>query len=223
MIVQIYEVADRAEAVALAALGVDHVGVLVGSGKFPRELAPAAARAIFEALPAATRRVALALSADPNEIARAIDGARPDILHLGAATEHLTADQVRALKARHPGLPIMRSIPVVGPESLAIAQTYETIADFLLLDSHVPGDRQIGAVGRTHDWTVSRRIVETVAVPAILAGGLGPDNVGAAIRAVRPFGVDSKTRTDRADGAGKDRDAVARFVAAARLEGHPPG
>jgi hypothetical protein len=55
MIVQIYEVADRAEAVALAALGVDHVGVLVGSGQFPRELAPAAARVIFEALPAASR------------------------------------------------------------------------------------------------------------------------------------------------------------------------
>jgi len=216
MIVQIYEVADIEEAVALAALGVDHVGVLVGGGGFPRELAPAAARAIFAALPSSTRRVALSLSADPDEIARAIEGARPDILHLGAAIELLTADQVRALKARHPGLPIMRSIPVVGAESVALAKDHEGVADFLLLDSHTPGDRQIGAVGRTHDWTISRRIVETVAVPAILAGGLGPDNVGDAIRAVRPFGVDSKTRTDRTDGAGKDRAKVAAFVAAAR-------
>ena len=216
MIVQIYEVAEIEEAVALAALGVDHVGVLVGGGGFPRELAPAAARAIFAALPASTRRIALTLSADPDEITSAIDGARPDIMHLGAAIELLAVDQVRALQLRHPGLPIMRSIPVVGPESVALAKDYEGVADFLLLDSHTPGDRQIGAVGRTHDWTISRRIVETVAVPAILAGGLGPDNVGDAIRAVRPFGVDSKTRTDRADGAGKDRAKVAAFVAAAR-------
>jgi len=216
MIVQIYEVATVAEAVALAARGVDHVGVLVGEGGFPRELTPAAARAIFASLPAATRRVALALSADLDDIARAIDGARPDIIHLGAAIELLSADQARVLKARHPGLTLMRSIPVTGPESIAMACDYQGVADFLLLDSHTPGDKQIGAVGRTHDWTISRRIVETVAVPAILAGGLGPDNVGAAIRAVRPFGVDSKTRTDRADGAGKDLDAVARFVAAAK-------
>ena len=216
MIVQIYEVATPAEAAALARLGVDHVGVLVGDGGFPRELTPAAARAIFDALPARTRRVALALSADPAQIAQIADGARPDILHLGAALELLSVDRVRALKARFPGLPIMRSIPVVDHGSVDAARHYAGVADFLLLDSHAPGDRQIGALGRTHDWTISRRIVETVAVPAILAGGLAPDNVAAAIRAVRPFGVDSKTRTDRADGTGKDLDAVAAFVAAAR-------
>jgi phosphoribosylanthranilate isomerase len=53
-------------------------------------------------------------------------------------------------------------------------------------------------------------------VPVILAGGLGPDNVAAAIRAVRPAGVDSKTRTDRDDGShAKDLDRVRRFRAAA--------
>jgi phosphoribosylanthranilate isomerase len=91
------------------------------------------------------------------------------------------------------------------------------IADFLLLDSHDPGDRQIGGLGRAHDWTISRRIVDEVSVPAILAGGLDADNVAAAIAAVRPAGVDSKTKTDRADGNGKDLDKVRRFVAAAKL------
>jgi phosphoribosylanthranilate isomerase len=54
-------------------------------------------------------------------------------------------------------------------------------------------------------------------VPAILAGGLGPDNVAEAIKAVRPAGVDSKTKTDRPDGAGKDLEKVRQFVAAAKL------
>ena len=51
----------------------------------------------------------------------------------------------------------------------------------------------------------------------MLAGGLGPENVAAAIAAVRPAGVDSKTKTDRLDGSGKDLEKVEAFVAAAKL------
>jgi phosphoribosylanthranilate isomerase len=62
--------------------------------------------------------------------------------------------------------------------------------DILMLDSHGPGDAQIGALGVTHHWELDRKIVESVRIPVIIAGGLGPDNVIAAIRAVRPAGVD---------------------------------
>ncbi len=54
-------------------------------------------------------------------------------------------------------------------------------------------------------------------MPVILAGGLDADNVAAAIAAVRPAGVDSKTKTDRTDGNGKDIDKARRFVAAAKF------
>jgi phosphoribosylanthranilate isomerase len=90
------------------------------------------------------------------------------------------------------------------------------VADFLLLDSYRPADEQIGALGVTHDWRISRRIVEISAIPVILAGGLGPDNVADAIRVVRPAGVDSKTRTDRAGSHAKDLERVRRFHEAAR-------
>jgi phosphoribosylanthranilate isomerase len=109
----------------------------------------------------------------------------------------------------------MRSIPVMGEASIAIARSYDGIVDFLLLDSHRESDRQIGALGITHDWTISRRIVEAVKTPVILAGGLGPDNVADAIRAVRPAGVDSKTKTDRNGSHQKDLDRVRRFQEAA--------
>jgi phosphoribosylanthranilate isomerase len=89
---------------------------------------------------------------------------------------------------------LMRSIPAVGEANIAIARSYDGIADFLLLDSHRESDRQIGALGVTHDWTISLRIVELVETPVILAGGLGPDNVADAIRAVRPAGVTRKRR-----------------------------
>ena len=101
-------------------------------------------------------------------------------------------------------------------ESIEIARSYDGIVDFLLLDSHRESDRQIGALGVTHDWTISRRIVELVRTPVILAGGLGPDNVAEAIRAVRPAGVDSKTKTDRDGSQAKDIERVRRFHEAAR-------
>jgi phosphoribosylanthranilate isomerase len=217
MLVQIYEIQTPREAIALAALGVDHIGVLVGDGAFPRELPADRAKAIFAALPPSAKRVALSLSGDPAEVARVIEQTRPDIIHIGAAVELFSVRDALALKAAFPDVLIMRAIPVIDEPSIECARAYREAADILLLDSHDPGDRQIGGLGRVHDWSISRRIADEVGLPVILAGGLDGDNVAAAIAAVRPAGVDSKTRTDREDGSGKDLDKVRRFVAAAKL------
>ncbi|HEX9535700.1 MAG TPA: phosphoribosylanthranilate isomerase [Stellaceae bacterium] len=218
MLVQIYEVQTPEEALELARLGVDHIGVLVGDGAFPRELQADRASSIYAAVPLRAKRVALSLSADPAEIARVIELTRPDIIHIGAAVELFSVRGARALKAAFPDVRIMRAIPIVDEGSIECAKDYREVADFLLLDSHEPGDRQIGGLGRAHDWRISRRIVEEVGgVPVILAGGLDADNVAAAIAAVRPAGVDSKTKTDQTDGNGKDIDQARRFVAAAKF------
>jgi phosphoribosylanthranilate isomerase len=217
MLVQIYEVQTPEEGVALARLGVDHIGVLVGEGAFPRELPVGRTAAIFAALPPGAKRVALSLSADPAEIARVIEQTRPDIIHIGAAIELFSVRDTLAIKAAFSNTLIMRALPIVDEASIECANDYRGVADFLLLDSHEPGDRQIGGLGRTHDWSISRRIGDAAGVPVILAGGLDADNVAAAIAAVRPVGVDSKTKTDRADGGGKDLDKVRRFVAATKL------
>src|SRR5437868_14206822 len=204
MLVQIYEVQTPEEAVALARVGVDHIGVLVGDGAFPRELSAERASAIFAALPPGAKRVALSLSADPAEISRVLELTRPDIIHIGAAVELFSVRDTQALKTEFPDVRIMRAIPiVVDVGSCECAKNYRGVADFLLLDSHEPGDRQIGGLGRTHDWSISRRIADAGDVPVILAGGLDADNVAAAVAAVRPAGVGSKTKTDRADRHGQ--------------------
>ena len=172
MLVQIYEVATPEEAAALSRLGVDHIGVLVGDGAFPREL---------------------------------------------PAAQDFTPAMLHRLKLLVPEIAIMRAVAIVDETALDIARSYLGVADFLLCDSYDRATGQFGALGRTHDWRLSRRIVEEVGIPAILAGGLGPANVAAAIAAVRPTGVDSKTLTDRADGTGKDLDKVRQFVAAAAV------
>jgi len=217
MLIQVYEIASPGEAAALSAMGVDHIGVLVGDGSFPREQSIGHARQIFDGIGAGAKACALIVSAQVSAIAAMARVLQPDILHLGAAPELLSPADVAQLKAHFPNLPIMRSIPVVDEGSLALARAYEGVADLLLLDSHDPGDRQIGALGIAHDWELDRRIVASARMPVIVAGGLGPDNVADAIRASRPAGVDSKTKTDRVDGSHtKDLQAVRAFIAAAR-------
>jgi phosphoribosylanthranilate isomerase len=217
MIVQIYEVGSPEEARALGELGVDHIGVLVGDGAFPREQPVQRARLILSAVPPAAMGVALLLSADVRMLEQIISELRPAIVHLGASTDLLTPAAVQHLRRRYGALTVMRSIPVQDDDSVDIARSYDGIADMLLLDSHRQGDIQIGALGTTHDWELDRKIVDAVRIPVIIAGGLGPDNVADAIRAVRPAGVDSKTKTDRDDGShAKDLHKVRRFVARAK-------
>jgi phosphoribosylanthranilate isomerase len=220
MLVQIYEVTSPQEGNALAKLGVDHVGVLVGVGEFPREQPIQAAKRIFAALPPGSKGAALSLSADMQVIERIVTTLSPAILHLGASTDLLTPEHVSRLKKKFEWLCIQRSIPVVDEKSIGIARSYDGIADMLLLDSHKVGDRQIGALGSTHSWELDRKIIEQVRIPIIIAGGLGPDNVFDAVRVARPAGVDSKTKTDKDDGGHtKDLAKIEQFVSIAKSRG----
>ena len=150
-------------------------------------------------------------------IVRITTALMPDVLHLGAAPQYLSLTQVRTLKTNFPQVALMRSIPVVDESSIALARSYDGVADWLLLDSYESGDRQVGALGVTHSWELDRCIIENVRTPAIIAGGLGPENVQDAIRIARPAGVDSKTKTDKNDGTHtKDLKKVSAFVTAAR-------
>ncbi len=105
------------------------------------------------------------------------------------------------LRAALPGVSLVQVIHVTGEESFEEAcRVAEQGVDGLLLDS---GDQRLavkllGGTGRTHDWSISRRIREAVNVPMFLAGGLCPDNVREAVQAVQPFGLDvcSSLRTD---------------------------
>lgn len=91
-----------------------------------------------------------------------------------------------------PGVKIVQVIHVTGEESLEEAQLIAPQVDFILLDSGNPNlaVKELGGTGRTHNWAISRRIVESVPVPVFLAGGLRPDNVREAIESVQPYGLD---------------------------------
>jgi len=83
-------------------------------------------------------------------------------------------------------------IHVWDETALAEAGRVAQFADWLLLDSGRPADMQktLGGTGQTHNWEISRRIVQAIKKPVLLAGGLNPSNVQDALRRVQPFGVD---------------------------------
>ena len=96
------------------------------------------------------------------------------------------------LREELPGISLVQVVHVNGPEAVEEAIAIAPEVDAILLDSgnqSLP-IKELGGTGRTHDWRLSRAIRESVAVPLYLAGGLKPENVAAAIREVRPFGVD---------------------------------
>lgn len=117
-----------------------------------------------------------------------------------------------------PGIALVQVIHVSGPESVDEAVTVAGNVDALLLDSgnQKLAIKELGGTGRTHDWRISRRIVESVPIPVYLAGGLTPQNVTTAIREVRPFGLDicSGLRTNGNLDEGKVRQFFANVVAA---------
>ena len=98
----------------------------------------------------------------------------------------------RDLRAALPGVSIVQVIHVNGEEAITEALEAAPEVDAILLDSgnqNLPV-KQLGGTGRTHDWSLSRRIREAVEVPVFLAGGLNPANAAEAFRQVRPFGLD---------------------------------
>lgn len=96
------------------------------------------------------------------------------------------------LRRALPGVSIVQVIHVYGEESVDEAVSVAPHVDAILLDSgnQKLAVKELGGTGRTHDWTISRRIREAVAVPIFLAGGLNAGNVAEAVKQVGPFGLD---------------------------------
>ncbi|MFO0755380.1 MAG: phosphoribosylanthranilate isomerase [Byssovorax sp.] len=99
---------------------------------------------------------------------------------------------LKELRRRLPGVKLVQVIHVMGEQSIEEARAVAGLVDALLLDSGNPTlqVKELGGTGRVHDWEISRQIRERVDRPVFLAGGIGASNVGEAIRAVQPFGLD---------------------------------
>jgi phosphoribosylanthranilate isomerase len=130
--------------------------------------------------------------------------------------DRVARDVYAELRARLRGVSIVQVVHVAGEESYEEAVSVAPHVDALLLDSgnQSLAVKELGGTGRTHDWRLSRRIVEASPAPVFLAGGLKDENVAEAIETVRPFGLDvcSGVRTDGRLDAGKLKRFFAHTV-----------
>jgi len=223
--VKICGVTTPADARLVTQSGADAIGLNFVPGS-PRRLEPAAARAVAEAVPTGVVRVGVFAGAGADAIRSIAAAVGLDAVQLHGRVEGPLDVDPPALCAALRGLPVIRAVRLEAGSSdplaaarrwLAEAVTFGRAVDLVLVDAAVPaagGAGGLGGTGAVVDWA-SLAAARPLGVPVVLAGGLGPDNVAAAIRATGVEAVDVASGVESAPGR-KDPVRVAAFVAAAR-------
>lgn len=185
------------DALAVSRHGVDAIG-LVFYAKSPRNIEIDQAREICAALPAFVTVVALFKDADEALVRSVIDAVPIDLLQFHGAEAEAFCLQFSK--------PYIKAVGMIGQNDVvAFAGQYPS-ARGLLLDSHAIGED--GGSGHVFDWGI---IPEQISNQITLAGGLSADNVGQAIKQVRPFAVDISSGVESSGGI-KDEALIKAFM-----------
>lgn len=196
MKIKICGVRDLAAASACARAGVDAVGFVFAAA--PRRIAPSEARRIAADLPDEIERVAVFRLAPVDEVRRVLEAFPADRVQVEPEDALLSAFGQRLL-------------PVLHDDGSLEARAAVLDADRpVVLEAAGRGGR-----GVRPDWAHAADLARRR--PVILAGGLDPDNVAAAIRVVRPWGVDVSSGVESSPGV-KSVARIEAFVAAARRD-----
>ncbi len=185
------------DGLAAAQAGVDAIG-LVFHGASPRNVGIAQAADIVRALPPFVSTVALFVNPEPERVQAVLTGVRPDLLQFHGEE---TPAFCRAF-----GAPYLKAVRVRAGVDLLQSATLYADARGLLLDAWSAAAH--GGTGERFDWSL---IPAALPRPVILAGGLSPANVAAAVRQVRPWAVDVSSGVEAAKGI-KDAARIAAFM-----------
>lgn len=195
--VKICGITRHEDAAAAVAAGADAVG-LVFHPESPRYIHPEAAADIVSRLPAFVCAVGLFLDPDADAVSRVLDRVPLDLLQFHGREPPTLC---RAFGRRY-----IKAVAMAGSvDPLTYAGEFPDAAG-IVLDSHAPGEQ--GGTGATFDWNT---IPVRLGGPIILAGGLGPGNVGEAVSRFRPYGVDVSSGVERAPGI-KDAQRMTAFI-----------
>lgn len=198
MIKQLYSIIQLDEAIKTIEAGADNIGLVpMQKGGVPAHRVPLyrVDQIHEECLKRGVKMVLIMLTNDPEEMLDLAHRLQPEILHI--AGDEYTADEdfAKRLKELAPETELMQAVLVDNKSAIERAKKVDPFVDYILLDSGLAADTGIGASGETHDWNIDAQIVKEVNAKVVEAGGLGPDNVAEAIKKIRPYGVDSLTKT----------------------------
>jgi phosphoribosylanthranilate isomerase len=189
--------------------GADMVG-FVFFPPSPRHVALEVARALGLRVRGRAQKVALTVDATDDTHAGIVEALRPDMLQLHGRE---SPERVAAVKSRF-GLPVMKALPIAGPEDLASIRNYRDVADRLLFDARAPREAtRPGGLGKAFDWHLLENLDPGLVF--MLSGGLGAGNVAEALAITQAPAVDVSSGVERAPGE-KDPDKIRAFIRAAR-------
>ncbi len=201
--------------------GASHLG-FVFFPPSPRHVTLESVSKILAALGAGAdkvQKVALVVDPEPELLRALLESGLFDAVQFHGREE---PDDLKAFKAEAAkqgrAIALWKALGVSAREDLKAADKFLELADLLLFDARPPKDaNRPGGHGETFDWSLLKAY--DGASPWILAGGLSPENVADAIRAVKDFkgftGVDVSSGVEAAPGS-KDPDMIRRFVTAAQ-------
>lgn len=213
MKVKICGITNLEDAVQAISFGADALGFQVGMRhKTEDEVSPKEAKAIIASLPPFVSYVMVTHLQDAKTIISLLEL----IQKTTTVQLHDNDDmkEISAIREKIPSVRIIKAIHIDGSEAcLQKLRNYDGLVDALILDSVNLKEDRIGGTGMTHDWILSKKMVDNSHLPVILAGGLSPDNVQNAIRSVGPYAVDVNSgvkisRTSRL----KDHVKVRNFI-----------
>ncbi len=213
--IQIAGIRDQQEAEMLMACGVDWLGFPLRLTVHEEDLLEAEAAQIIKSLRPPHAGVLITYLNQADEIVAFCQGlgVRKVQLH-----SEISLDQLKAVKALAPNVFVIKSLIVHQNNQSELEAEVRSLSphvDAFITDTYDPVSGACGATGKTHDWKVSRRLVQISPRPVILAGGLRPENVARAISEVRPAAVDAHTGVEGSNGR-KDVQLVRVFVEQAR-------
>ena len=209
--IKICGIMNPAELLQACLAGADAVGFVVEIDDSRHCLSAGQAADLIRQVPIYTKSVAVISPVDVDEAVRLATRTRADVLQVHGS---LAPQDLAELKNRvHQKLIAAVAANKGGRE----AMRFGMVADAVLLDTLAHG--KLGGTGAVHDWNLSAGIVKSLKVPVILAGGLHPGNVAAAIEKVRPYAVDVSSGLET--GGKKDPQKIVSFIREVRACPHP--
>jgi phosphoribosylanthranilate isomerase len=199
-------------ALAAADAGADAIGLVFAVS--PRRVTAAEAARIVSALPPWVSPVGVFVDESPAAIRRLA-------AEVGLAAAQLHGDEPPEAVADLAPLKTVKAFGIASEDDLEAACRWRDeserlgrLPDAFLVDARVAGGPK-GGTGRPADWRLAARMASEGFRRLILAGGLTPENVGEAIAAVRPWGVDGSSGLETAPGR-KAPEKIRAFVEAVR-------
>jgi phosphoribosylanthranilate isomerase len=199
--IKICGITNEEDALAAARFGADALGFVFAPS--PRRISPEKAREIIKVLPPLVQTVGVFVDEDPGEVSSVAEMCGLDILQFHGSEP---ADYCESFDHR-----VIKAVRLRNRQDLKILAKYDGVVHALLLDTYVAD--KLGGTGMTFNWEWAAEAGKYGRI--ILAGGLNPANVAAAISIVKPYGVDASSSLEQSPGL-KDHEKIMHFIAKVR-------